>query len=105
MHAQHGNTARHVLEFAVRFEPLKHPANFFGKSHPVERGIVFYEGSNLFKFFEREVPSTVSDHDVSNGLESLCRRSSSISQGRNPDKSSGAWPLFSAQAVRYDLNQ
>ena len=60
---------RHIFEFAVRFEPLKHPANFFGKPHPVELGILFYEGSNLLKFFGCEVPTTVACHDVSGGLE------------------------------------
>jgi hypothetical protein len=70
VHAQHGNTARHILEFTVRFEPLKYPANFFGKPHPGELGILFYEASNLFKFFGSKVPTTVAGHDVSGGLES-----------------------------------
>ncbi|SLM31417.1 hypothetical protein MTBBW1_3110001 [Desulfamplus magnetovallimortis] len=56
---------------------------------------------------EEKLPAAVADHELSNsgGSESLSRRASSIAQGRNGDKSSGGLPLFSAQAVRYDLTQ
>jgi len=64
--------ARHILEFIIRLEPLKNPAHFFGKPCSVELGIVFYEESNLFKFFGSEFPSTITGHDIFGGLESFC---------------------------------
>ncbi len=52
-------------------------------------------------------PRWAEGHDVSQwgGVERRLRRSSSIFQGRNGDKSSNGIPLFSAQAIRKSLTQ
>ncbi len=92
LHPQHGNSTGHILEFAIRLQPLEPATYFSGELCPGEFRIVRYERSDFFKFFERKIPSTVSDHDVSGGLVSINRRSSLISQGRKGDRSSGALP-------------
>ena len=100
MHPQHGNTARHILESAVRFEPLKHSANLPGKFCSMKFRIVAYERSDFFNLLSCKITSAVSLHDVLKGLLNLWRRFSSICHGRNDDKSSGVRPLLFAQAVR-----